>query len=242
MPFTFAYPVFNIKKNKKGKTLLSQQSGKYTKSGGVYFNKSIYFWWWQFYKLSKTASNPIFKNNIKPSKKIDEDFGRIEGKNFKNWWFEKIKNKTRGEYLFGYDQLKKVKIISKIEADDDKVLNLSVPLTLPKRSITRQIKSIISKFHKAKRGVVKKVDRIRALYTPTNNKIRAYEKLYLLAEIIEKHPNYTHKQIWFKCLEADKNFSVVDDKSINVDSINGNVSRMIRRLKKIVFGVKNGAF
>jgi hypothetical protein len=34
------------KKNKKGKTLLSQQSGKYTKSGGVYFNKSIYFWWY----------------------------------------------------------------------------------------------------------------------------------------------------------------------------------------------------
>lgn len=241
MPFTFAYPVFNIKKNKKGKTLLSQQSGKYTKSGGVYFTKSIYFWWWQFYKLSKTASNPIFKNNIKPSKKIDEDFGSIEGKNFKSWWFEKIKKKTRGEYLFRCDELKKVKIIDKIEADD-KVLNLSVPLTLSKRSITRQIKSIISKFHKSKRGVAKKADRIRALYTPTNNKIRAYEKLYLLAEMLEKYPNYTYKQIWFKCLEADKNFSVVNDESINVDSINGNVSRMIRRLKKTLIGVKSGVF
>jgi hypothetical protein len=121
-------------------------------------------------------------------------------------------------------------------------LNLSVPLTLPKRSITRQIKSIISKFHKAKRGVAKKGDRIRVLYTPTNNKIRAYEKLYLLAEILEKYPNHTYKQIWFKCLEADKNFSVVDDKSINVDSINGNVSRMIRRLKKVLINVKKGVF
>ena len=121
-------------------------------------------------------------------------------------------------------------------------MNLSVPLRRLKRSITRQIKSIISKFHKAKRGVAKKVDRIRALYTPTNNKIRAYEKLYLLAEMLEKYPNYTYKQIWFKCLEADKNFSVVDGESVNIDSINGNVSRMIKRLKKIVIGVKNGAF
>ena len=241
MPFTFAYPVFDIKKNKHGRSLLSQQSGKYTASGGIYYKKSIYYWWWQFYKLSKTATNPIFKKNIKLSKKIDEDFGSIKGKTFKSWWFEKIKNKTRGQYLFGYDQLKKVKIINKIETDD-KVLNLSIPLILPKRSITRQIKSIISKFHKAKRGVAKKVDRIKVLYTPTNNKIRAYEKLFLLAEMLEKYPNYTHKQIWFKCLEADKNFSVVDNKSINVDSINGNVSRMIKRLKRIFINVKKGVF
>ena len=56
--------------------------------------------------------------------------------------------------------------------------------------------------------------------------------------MLEKYPNYTHKQIWFKCLEADKNFSVVDDKSINVDSINGKVSRMIRRLKRMLMIVK----
>jgi len=60
--------------------------------------------------------------------------------------------------------------------------------------------------------------------------------------MLEKYPNYTHKQIWFKCLEEDKNFSVVDDKSINVDSINGNVSRMIRRLKRIFINVKKGVF
>ena len=240
MPFTFAYPVFDIKKNKHGRSLLSQQSGKYTASGGIYYKKSIYYWWWVFFKLSVETKHIKFSFKNKNTK-VQKDFGDIRNKTFKKWWFEKVNGETRGEYLFSYKQLDKVKLSSKILKHKD-FLNILIPLKLPKRAIKRQINAIIKKYHTSNRGALKKKDRIKAKYTPTNNKVRAYEKLYLLASIIENNQKLKHKEIWFKCLDKDNKFSKVNAESINVDSINGNVSRLIKKLKRILFNVQNGKF
>ena len=223
MAFTFAYPVFDISKNKKGKTILTQQSGRYTASGGTYYTNSIYYYWFLFYQLSHTHSWSLKMPKSKQLLQTQKDFGSVKNKTFKGWWFEKVE------------------VITAIKKDSN-VLNVSIPLTLPKRSITRQIRAVVNKHHTAKRGNVKKADRVKALYTPTNNKVRAYEKLLLLAEMLEKHKNKTNKQIWFECLKVDKDFSSVNAKSINIDSINTAMSRATKKLSGIFTNVQIGKF
>lgn len=241
MAFTFAYPVFDISKNKKGKTILTQQSGRYTASGGTYYTNSIYYYWFIFYQLSQTHSWSMKIPKSKQLLQTQKDFGSVKNKTFKEWWFEKVGNQKRGEYLFANKQIEKVEVITAIKKDSN-MLNVSIPLTLPKRSITRQIRAVINKHHTAKRGNVKKADRVKALYTPTNNKVRAYEKLLLLAEMLEKHKDKTNKQIWFECLKVDKNFSSVNATSINIDSINTAMSRATKKLSGIFTNVQIGKF
>ena len=138
--FPHKHPLFKKKETKRG----------------VYFENSIYFFWFEFLKLNEKYIAAC-KNKGRGMKKIYEDFGDIRKKTFKQWWNEKYKGTTRGVYLFSnYLSLEKViKISNKNNLNYLKANNYTL-FAVPKfMDINFSLKEI--------RNILKK-DRIKIIY------------------------------------------------------------------------------
>ena len=119
---------------------------------GVYFENSIYFFWFEFLKRNKKFIE-ICKSKGKISKKIYEDFGDIRNKNFKEWWNEKYGNTIRGIYLFAYQNpfsdVEEIDYFNKINALNlrDYTL-LAIPKNIEKNYALKRIRTLINKENK----------------------------------------------------------------------------------------------
>ena len=119
---------------------------------GVYFENSIYFFWFEFLKRNKKFIE-ICKSKGKISKKIYEDFGDIRNKNFKEWWNEKYGNTIRGIYLFAYQNpfsdVEEIDYFNKINALNlrDYTL-LAIPKNIEKNYALKRVRALINKENK----------------------------------------------------------------------------------------------
>ena len=119
---------------------------------GVYFENSIYFFWFEFLKRNKKFVE-ICKRKGKISKKIYEDFGDIRNKNFKEWWNEKYGNTIRGIYLFAYQNpfsdVEEIDYLNKINALNlrDYTL-LAIPKNIEKNYALKRVRALINKENK----------------------------------------------------------------------------------------------
>jgi hypothetical protein len=107
---------------------------------GVYFENSIYFFWFEFLKR-------------KISKKIYEDFGDIRNKNFKEWWNEKYGNTTRGIYLFAYQNpfsdVEEIDYYNKINSLNFRDYTLlAIPKNIEKNYALKRVRALINKENK----------------------------------------------------------------------------------------------
>ena len=79
------------------------------------------------------------------------DFGDVFELDFKTWW----QDNDRGARLFAEAPLPSVRQIK--QADDlqiaDRMLNVSLPLELPRRFLETELKKLLDKHHKGERGV-----------------------------------------------------------------------------------------
>ena len=119
---------------------------------GVYFENSIYFFWFEFLKRNKKFVE-ICKRKGKISKKIYEDFGDIRNKHFKEWWNEKYGNTIRGIYLFAYQNpfsdVEEIDYFNKINALNlrDYTL-LAIPKNIEKNYALKRVRALINKENK----------------------------------------------------------------------------------------------
>ena len=119
---------------------------------GVYFENSIYFFWFEFLKRNKKFIE-ICKSKGKISKKIYEDFGDIRNKNFKEWWNEKYGNTIRGIYLFAYQNpfsdVEEIDYFNKINSLNlrDYTL-LAIPKNIEKNYALKRVRALINKENK----------------------------------------------------------------------------------------------
>ena len=119
---------------------------------GVYFENSIYFFWFEFLKRNKKFIE-ICKSKGKISKKIYEDFGDIRNKHFKEWWNEKYGNTIRGIYLFAYQNpfsdVEEIDYFNKINALNlrDYTL-LAIPKNIEKNYALKRVRALINKENK----------------------------------------------------------------------------------------------
>ena len=119
---------------------------------GVYFENSIYFFWFEFLKRNKKFIE-ICKSKGKISKKIYEDFGDIRNKHFKEWWNEKYGNTIRGIYLFAYQNpfsdVEEIDYLNKINALNlrDYTL-LAIPKNIEKNYALKRVRALINKENK----------------------------------------------------------------------------------------------
>ena len=128
--FPHKHPLFKKKETKRG----------------VYYENSIYYFWFEFLKLNEKYIAAC-KNKGKGMKKIYEDFGDIRNKTFKQWWNEKYKGTTRGVYLFAstnpFNQLIKINSqnqYNQINKSDYTVI--AVPNLIDKKYAIEQVRKL----------------------------------------------------------------------------------------------------
>ena len=238
--FTFAHPVFNINS-------LKVKSGKYSKSGGVYYKDSIYYLWFCFLNISEEynniCNNKGHKNKLKNT--VYKDFADVRKYTFRYWWNEKVNKQglVRGEYLFGAQRY--MNVFQTIQAiNNEENITVTIPLNLSKRSIASEVKKIVNKRHKAVRGNNFK-DLLKARYTPkttgTNPKIKSLQKILLLKIMHIKNPNKTSKELWALCKKANKNFAT-GESFRTIEAQNSQVSRLLSRYNEIDAVITSGIF
>ena len=233
--FPYAYPLFT-----KRRILTNTNRSE---MGGVWYEDCIYYWWFKFLQLSegykKTCSSK--KNKDKKKLAVYKDFGNVNDYTFQKWW------KIKGNELFGVERNMKVYQSDKAINDDNNI-TITIPLSLPKRTLTKELKKIINKHHKAKRGRAEIKDRLTAKYTPTNDRVSALKKLHRFMEMKKKLPYDSNKTVWYECEKIDKSFAVksyddyaTGDRVKKYENIRSYASRYVVKganlLKKIELGV-----
>ena len=233
--FPYAYPLFTKKR------ILANTNR--SEMGGVWYEDCIYYWWWQFLRLSKEYEQICKTKKHKDSKKLTvyKDFGNVFEQTFQQWW------KLKGNELFGVERNMKVYQSDKAINDDNNI-TITIPLSLPKRTLTKELKKIINKYHKAKRGRAEVKDRLVAKYTPTNDRISALKKLHLFLRLKQKYKYDSNKFIWNECERLDKTFKVEhnpkrETKGRNKEeNIRSYASRYAVKGKQILDNVIKGVF
>ena len=128
--FPHKHPLFKKKETKRG----------------VYYENSIYYYWFEFLKLNEKYIVAC-KNKGRGMKNIYENFGDIRNKILKQWWNEKYKGTTRGVYLFAstnpFNQLIKIKSqnqYNQINQSDYTVI--AVPNSIDKKFAIEQVRRL----------------------------------------------------------------------------------------------------
>lgn len=232
--FPYAYPLFTKKR------ILTNTNR--SEMGGVWYEDSIYYLWWQFLRLSKEYEQICKTKKHKDSKKLAvyKDFGNVFEQTFQQWW------KLKGNELFGVERNMKVYQSDKAINDDNNI-TITIPLSLPKRTLTKELKKIINKYHKAKRGRAEVKDRLIAKYTPTNDRVSALKKIHLFMKMKKSNPTAYNKSIWFMCEKEDKTFEikpydfVASDRNKD-ENIRSYASRYAVKGKQILDNVIKGVF
>ena len=127
--FPYAYPLFT-----KRRILTNTNRSE---MGGVWYEDCIYYWWFKFLQLSegykKTCSSK--KNKDKKKLAVYKDFGNVNDYTFQKWW------KIKGNELFGVERNMRVYQSDKAINDDNNI-TITIPLSLPKRTLTKELKKI----------------------------------------------------------------------------------------------------
>lgn len=233
--FPFAYPLTTTKAFLKNKNR--------SEAGGVWYKDSIYYWWWEFLRLSEGYKQTCISKSNKDKKKLAvyNDFGDVFNNTFQKWW------KLKGNELFGVERNMRV-YQTNTAINDDNNITITIPLTLPKRTLTKELKKIINKYHKAKRGRVSANERIVAKYTPTNDRISALKKLHLFLRMKQKYKYDSNKFIWNECERLDKTFKIQHDNKRQTkgrnkeENIRSYASRYAVKCKQIMAKIEYGVF
>lgn len=116
--------------------------------------RSPFYWWFKFLQLNDDYKNAVAGKKSRISKEIVKDFGNVSKIDFKSWWQKRA-------YLFAEPpQTYKMAVATKLSElapfNDDKVINLVVPLDWTnvgiKRSFARVIDQLVPKQAKGKRA------------------------------------------------------------------------------------------
>ena len=233
--FPFAYPLTTQK------ALLPNKNR--SEAGGVWYKDCVYYWWFEFLRLSEGYRRTCYARTNKNKKKLAvyNDFGDVFNTTFQKWW------KQRGNDLFGVERNMSV-FQTNTAINDENNITITIPLTLPKRTLTKELKKIVNQHHKAKWGRVKASDRLVAKYTPTNDRVSALKKLHLFLRMKQKYELDSNKFVWIECERLDKTFKIKHDDSKQTrgrnkeENIRSYASRYAVKCKQILDNIVKGVF
>lgn len=115
------------------------------------YKNSVYYFWYEFLRRNEDYKECCRQGGSGGMARLYADFGDVFAMDFKTWW----QANDRGARLFAEAPLPSVRQIKK--ADDleisDRLLNVSLPLALPRRFLETELKKLLDKHHKGERGV-----------------------------------------------------------------------------------------
>ena len=126
-----------------GRSAVAKQEHKY--------KKTVYYFWYEFLKRNEDYKECCRQGGSGDIAGLYADFGDVFEVDFNTWWQEN----DRGARLFAEAPLPSVRQIK--QADDlqisDRLLNVSLPLELPRRFLEGELKKLLDKHHKGERGI-----------------------------------------------------------------------------------------
>jgi len=217
--------------------------GKEQKSFELYKN-SVYFYWYEFLKRSVEYQKCCNSGGKGKLSNIYKDFGDVFTNDFKTWW----QTQERGAYLFaeGIDYTFK-EIINEEELVLDKnVINIQIPISYSKRTITKLFNAFLKKRHPGSRG--KRNNLISTALYPVIGKVDKYslEKALIVYDL---HKN-TNLKLWEIGLTkgiAPREYQFKKEewkgkRTAEKAVLSSTVNRLIRRAEKLIKNAENGKF
>ena len=231
--FAYQHPLFGRSKKDKQKEM---------------YKNSVYYLWWEFLRRNKDYAKCCENGGKGKLAELYFDFGDVHGCEFKEWWDDN----RRGVQLFAEQLVDfNVKLIGTQESlhVTDFVMNVQIPLNLPKRFILKEFNKLLKKHHKGRRGI--RTNRFSSARYPVTGHvdIAALQKCLLVYDTKINEPNLKLWQIAQKCklskfehrLKADGSETkyVITDKRRRLASA---ADKVLRKAEKIIEGTARGIF
>ena len=229
LKFAYKHPTF-------GRTDAVRQSEPY--------KNSVYYLWWEFLRLNDDYKECCSKGGKGKLSKLYEDFGDVFSCDFKAWWT----TDNRGARLFAEQPLPAFSIVDPNDIiNQDEVIYLKVPLSLPKRYLTSEFKKILNKHHGGKTGV-RTNKNSTAMYPIVGHvdikSIKLCLKVYNATKV---SPKPTKWQIGRDISEISFSYVEITDKPKKLDAdtkhiLTSSVSRILNKARKMIKGTSDGKF
>ena len=115
------------------------------------FKKSVYYFWYEFLRRNEEYRECCQQGGIGDMYALYSDFGDVFESDFKTWWQEN----DRGARLFAEAPLPSVRQIKTIDDLEisDQILNVGLPLELPRKHLETALMKLLDKHHKGERGI-----------------------------------------------------------------------------------------
>jgi len=139
--FPYLHPLFG-----RGKKKLSDAS---------LWQRSVYYWWWEYLRRNQAYRLVCEKGGRVTNgilRRLYADFGNVHDVSFYEWWSEG----RRGAELFAnprHHATVEVLQSGSVVSSDERLITISMPLTLPKRFLKKKVDSILEAVHPSRRGV-----------------------------------------------------------------------------------------
>ena len=203
---------------------------------GVWFNQSIYYYWFEYLRRSKKYEFAC-KNNGAGMEKLYADFGDVFKDSFDEWFATDMGGVVRGIYLFAYKMAQPTFEVSNAEKFGRLDLNDYFVVAINKLANKKKTLEQVGRIWDSK-AVNKKVNLKTVLYLPNSNthninSLKEYLKIYDAKLLGLKH--------WESVASARR---IKFDTVIKEDREYFNIiaSKALKKAKKLIALTEQGQF
>jgi len=217
---------------------------KSMKSQELYKN-SVYYYWYEFLKRSDNYKKCCKSKGKDKLSELFKDFGDVFNNDFKTWW----KENDRGVNLFAEELYEKPTFKELVKSNDmlqsDEIINIQVPLTLPKRFLTQQFHKLLKSRHTGTKG--KRFNEISTARYPITSRY-SIQSLKIMLRIYDYKLNNPKAPLWKigkDCKVMIQEFDVKTKKDYvgaDLNKVSNAVHRYLKKAKCIIQNVERGKF
>lgn len=231
--FAFQHPLFGRSKAEKQKEQ---------------YKNSVYYLWWEFLRRNDDYKKCCERGGTGKLSALYNDFGDVHKSDFKKWWT----TDEKGALLFAERVVDfNVKVINSSDElhSSDLLMNVQIPLNLPKRFIIKEFNKLLKKYHQGRRGI-RTNKHSTALYPITGHvDIAALQKCLQVFDMKAQNPNLKLWQIAQKCKLGKLEHRLRNDGTETPYEITDKRRRLasaadkvLRRANKIITETSSGVF
>lgn len=214
------------------------------------WQRSVYYWWWEYLRRNDDYKICCEKGGQGELAQLYADFGDVHSLDFKQWWTEN----NRGGILFTEEAAKEtLRELTTEEAaslatwNRNDLMLVLVPLSQPKRHLTKRFTTLLKHRHTGARGK-RMLANTTAMYKLagqfTIESLRTTLKAYDLRQADPKMP------LWRVALEAglaktvqkQRAGSIYEPDADQKNALNVAASRALKRAKAMIANTAKGVF
>jgi hypothetical protein len=226
--------------------------GRLKLSDALLWQRSVYYWWWEYLRRNQAYRHACEKEGRVTNgilKRVYADFGNVHDVSFYEWWSEG----RRGVELFAnprHHATVEVLQPGSVISADERLIAISLPLTLPKRFLKKKVDGILNALHPSKRGVqYAKQSQANYLYRAQPNVASLRSTLAVYDAITLAKQDSRKRPYWL--IAVDLNLAASshprDNDSASVLTakkvvLSATVGRMYKRALKMIDNAGKGVF